>query len=287
MTTAAALPRRDPARRLVAEGLGTAVLLLAVVGSGIATSDTAAPSTQLFQHAAVVGMTLVVLIWVLAPVSGAHLNPAVTLAAVVSRRLAPGLAAAYVVVQLAGAIAGTVLADLLFARPALAWGTIDRSGPELWASELVATAGLVGVIFALLATDQTARVGAAVGAWVAAAIYFTSSMSFANPAVTIARMLTDSWTGIVPAHVPAFVAAQMLGAVVAVAAVTWLFRPVPDRAGTSPTPRPVAAADPTRSTSHDHQPGPRPAQPAQDHRPGPQPRVQGGLRDRGDRTVPP
>lgn len=285
MTTAAALPR-DAARRLVAEGVGTATLLLAVVGSGIATSGTAAPSTQLFQHAAVVGITLVVLIWVLGPVSGAHFNPAVTLAAVVSRRLAPRLAAAYVVVQLAGAAAGTVLADLLFARPALVWGTIDRSGPELWASELVATAGLVGVILALLATDQVSRVGAAVGAWVAAAIFFTSSMSFANPAVTVARMLTDSWTGIVPAHVPAYVAAQLLGAVVAVATVIWLFRPAPDQAGPPTTLRPTVAAD-TRSTSHDHQPGPRPTQPAQDHRPGPQPRVQGGLRHRGDRTVPP
>ena len=243
--TAPAL-QRDLARRLVAEGVGTALLLLAVVGSGIATGDTAAPSTQLFQHAAVVGVTLVVLIWVLGPVSGAHLNPAVTVAAVVSRRLAPVVAATYVLVQVVGAIAGTVLADLLFARPALVWGTIERAAPALWASEFVATAGLAGVIFALLATDQASRVGAAVGAWVAAAIFFTSSMSFANPAVTIARMVTDSWTGIVPAHVPAYVAAQLLGAVAAVAAVAWLFRLEPVR-GESP------AAGATRRRERPHE----------------------------------
>lgn len=229
--TVAATPAPDRARVLVGEFLGTAGLLLAVVGSGIATADTAAPSTQLFQHAAVVGATLAVLIWALAPISGAHFNPAVTLAAVLTGRLPRRRAAGYVTAQLVGAIAGTVVADLLFARTPLVWGTIDRSAASLWASELVATAGLVGVILALLVTGQNARVGAAVGAWVAGAVIFTSSMSFANPAVTVARMFTDSWTGIVPAHVPAYVVAQLLGALVAVVVVTWLYRSGPPRSG--------------------------------------------------------
>ncbi len=227
MTAAPVGLRRDPTRQVAGEFLGTMVLLVAVVGSGIATSVDGAASTQLFQHAAVVGVTLFVLIWVLRSVCDAHFNPAVTLAAVVLGMLPRRLAAGYVLAQVGGAITGTVVAHLLFREPVVALGATGRSGLHLWGSEFAATAGLVVVIFALVRAGEGRVVPSAVGAWITGAIFFTSSMCFANPAVSVARMLTDTWTGIVPAHVPPFVIAQVLGALGAVVLVAWLFDPEP------------------------------------------------------------
>lgn len=228
----------DLPRRLLVEGLGTAMLLVLVVGSGIATSVGGAASTQLFQHAMVVGVGLAVLVVVGLPVSGAHFNPAVTLADLVLGGIDRATAVAYVVVQLVGAMTGTVTAHLLFGLPAVGLGSTPRSGPGLWASELLATAGLVTVIVALVRAGDRRALPWAVGGWIAAAIVATSSASFANPAVSVARALTDTWTGIAPGHVPAYVVAQLAGAVLAALGASWLFRPsrtsvMPDHVPTS------------------------------------------------------
>lgn len=210
------------ARVLVAEFLGTAGLLVAVVGSGIATTGDASAAAQLFRHAVVVGVVLAVLVVVFLPVSGAHFNPVVSLAqrwlGVIDVRETVGR----VTVQVAGAIVGTVTVNVLFGLPAAALGTTARSGPQLWGSEVVATAGLVTVILALVRQRNHAALPWAVGGWVAGAIFATSSMSFANPAVTIARALTDSWTAIQPVHVPMYVVAQLVGLALAVPLVAWL-----------------------------------------------------------------
>ena len=218
------------ARRLVAEALGSALLLMAVVGSGIITSTDGADSTQLFQHAVVVGLALVVLILVLGPVSGAHFNPAVTAADWWFGGMPGGEAWRYVAAQLVGAFAGTVATNLMFGEPAVAVADTGRDGLGLAAGEAVATGGLLLVIFALVRTDRGRSVPGAVGAWIAAAIFFTASASFANPAVTLARTVTDTWTGIAPSSVPGFLAGQGIGVALAVPLVTWLYHPTPDEA---------------------------------------------------------
>lgn len=240
--------RQDPSRRLAAEFLGTALLLVAVVGSGIATSVDGAASTQLFQHAAVVGATLVALILALGPVSGAHINPAVTVAAVLLDALPRHLALPYVLAQVTGAITGTIVANAMFGLDPVAFGATARAGGTLWGSELVATAGLVAVIFGIVRAGNERAVPGAVGAWVFGAIFFTSSMCFANPAVTIARLFTASWTAILPAHVPTYVVAQLAGTGVAVLGVRWLWMPEPDqpRVTTAPTPDPTRVGRPAR-----------------------------------------
>lgn len=247
--TAAAVLRRDPARRLAAEFLGTLLLLVAVVGSGIATSVDGAASTQLFQHAAVVGATLVALVLVFGPVSGAHLNPAVTLAAVLLDALPRRQALPYAAAQVAGAVCGTVVANAMFGLAPVAFGTTARSGPTLWGSEVGATAGLVVVIFGMVRAGTERAVPGAVGAWVFGAVFFTSSMCFANPAVTIARLFTTSWTAIRPAHAPAYVVAQLAGALAAVLVVRWLWLPDHARAATAPTPDPSRTDLPARESS--------------------------------------
>lgn len=218
------------ARRLAAELLGTAGLLLAIVGSGVAAASDAGTSAQLFPHAVVVGAALGALIMTFGSVSGAHFNPAVTLVDALFKGLGPWLAGGYVVAQLGGAVVGVVGANLLFGLPAVAVATTERAGWALAASEGVATAGLLLVIFGVARSGNTRAVPAAVGAWLAAAIYFTSSTSFANPAVTVARVLTDTYTGIAPAGVPTFLAAQLVGAAAAAGLIAWLFRPDPELA---------------------------------------------------------
>lgn len=214
------------ARRLGAEFLGTSFLLLAVVGSGIATSTDGAASAQLFQHAAVVGAVLTALILTFGPVSGAHFNPAVTLVDAAFGGLPRRLAGGYVLAQVAGAATGVLVTNVLFGEPTIAIATTARSGAPLAASEAVATFGLLVVIFGVVRSGAgTAAIAGAVGTWIAAAIFATSSASFANPAVAIARTLSDTWTGIDPVDVPAFVAAQLAGAVAAWAAIRWLFDP--------------------------------------------------------------
>lgn len=216
--------------QLTAEFLGAALLLTAVVGSGVVTSGDGAASAQLFQHAVAVGAALVALILVFGPVSGAHLNPVVTLADWWFGGLSPRRAAAYVVAQVAGAATGTLATNAMFGLPVVAIGTTPRDGAGLVAAEVVATAGLLLVIFALVRTGRTTAVPGAVGAWIGAAIFFTSSASFANPAVTLARTLTDSWTAIAPGSVPGFLVGQALGLAVAVPLVAWLYAPSPHEA---------------------------------------------------------
>jgi glycerol uptake facilitator-like aquaporin len=208
-------------RRLAAEALGTGLLATAVAGSGIAAARLSAGDVglQLFENAAATAAALTVIILLVGPVSGAHLNPAVSLAdwwlgrgAGTGLRLAD--AAAYALTQIAGGIAGTVLANLMYDLPAVTWSTTERTGGHLLLSEVVATAGLVALILALARTGRAALSAAAVGAYIGAAYFITSSTAFANPAVTIARAFTDTFAGIAPSSVPAFVAAQLLGAVI-------------------------------------------------------------------------
>lgn len=218
------------AKRLVAELLGTALLLCAVVGSGIVVSTDGAASVQLFQHAVVVGLALVALILVFGPVSGAHLNPAVTLADWWFGGLSGRRALGYVAAQVVGAVVGTTATALTFGLPAVTVATTRRDGAGLVGAEAIATAGLLLVIFALVRTGRDAAVPGAVGAWIAAAIVFTSSASFANPAVTLARGLADTWTGIHPGSVPTFLAGQGLGVLVAVPLIRWWYAPTAETA---------------------------------------------------------
>ncbi|MDQ3538639.1 MAG: aquaporin [Actinomycetota bacterium] len=218
------------ARRLAAEFIGTALLLLAIVGSGVVTSTDGPASAQLFQHATVVGATLATLIVTFGSVSGAHFNPLVSIVDAVFGGLGRGIVFGYVAAQVIGAVAGVALANVLFGLPFVAIATTDRTGSGLMASEAVATYGLLVVIFGVVRAGRAAAVPAAVGAWIAAAVYFTSSASFANPAVTIARQLTDSYTGIAPPAVPGFVGSQIVGAAAAWLTIRWLFRPAPEMA---------------------------------------------------------
>ncbi|MBM7789757.1 aquaporin [Tenggerimyces flavus] len=203
-------------RRLLAEFLGTGLLVSVVVGSGVM-ATTLSPDDvglQLVENSLATALALGVLILVFAPISGAHFNPVVTAVAwLTAKRTTPlADAGAYVAVQIVGGIAGAVLANLVFDQPAVAWSTTERAAGHLWLGEVVATAGLVLVIFALVRAGRTAAIPAAVGAYIGAAYWFTSSTSFANPAVTIGRAFTDTFAGIAPTSVPAFVLAQLVGA---------------------------------------------------------------------------
>lgn len=213
-------------RRASAEFAGTALLVAAVVGSGIAAARLSPTDVglQLLENAIATALALGALILMFGPVSGAHLNPVVS--AVdwwLGRRAGTGLTTrelvAYATAQTGGAVTGAVLADLMFGLPAVAWSRTERTGGNLWLAEVVATAGLVVLVFALARSGRTAAAPAAVGAYIGAAYWFTSSTSFANPAVTIGRAFTDTFAGIAPASVPGFVAAQVVGGLVAVAAL--------------------------------------------------------------------
>ncbi|MCW3816148.1 aquaporin family protein [Micromonospora sp. DR5-3] len=213
-------------RRASAEFAGSALLVAAVVGSGIAAArlSPADVGLQLLENAIATALALGALILTFGPVSGAHFNPVVS--AVdwwLGRRAGTGLSgrdlAAYTAAQIGGAITGAVLADLMFGLPALTWSRTDRIGGNLWLAEVVATAGLVLLVFALARSGRTSAAPAAVGAYIGAAYWFTSSTSFANPAVTIGRAFTDTFAGIAPTSVPGFVAAQLVGGLVAVAAL--------------------------------------------------------------------
>lgn len=213
------------ARKLAAEFVGTALLLVAIVGSGITASSDGAASAQLFQHAVVVGAALVALILTFGHISGAHFNPAVTLVDALFGGLGAREAGGYVAAQVAGAAFGVAVTNIMFAEPVVTIAATDRSGGFLAGSEALATFGLLVVIFGVVRSGNIGAVPGAVGAYIAAAIYFTSSASFANPAVTIARALSDTYTGIAPAGIPGFVAAQILGALAAAAFIRWLFAP--------------------------------------------------------------
>jgi glycerol uptake facilitator-like aquaporin len=213
------------ARAIVAEGLGTAGLLTAIVGSGIMAERLSGGNAAiaLLANSAATRCALYVLIATLGRISGAHFNPVVTLLAAARRELAPGFALAYVGTQIAGAVSGVALAHLMFELPSLQVALRPRAGTGQWLGEAVATAGLVLVL--VLARPAHARaIPALVATYIAAAYWFTSSTSFANPAVTIARSLTDTFTGIRPADVPGFIGAQAVGALAGVAVATWLER---------------------------------------------------------------
>lgn len=216
----------DLKRRLAAEALGSALLLAIVVGSGIMGERLAGGNVAiaLLANALATGAGLVVLITIFGPVSGAHFNPAVTLAFAMRREIALRPALAYVAAQVVGGVLGVWAAHAMFAEPILQVSTKLREGPAQAWSEFVATFGLLATIIGTLRfrPDFT---GAAVGLYITAAYWFTASTSFANPAVTLARSLTDSFAGIAPACVPAFVAAQMLGGLAGTAALGWLTRP--------------------------------------------------------------
>ena len=209
-------------RRLVAEALGTGLLVATVVGSGImAERLTQDVALALLGNTLATGAILFVLITVLGPISGAHFNPAVSLVMALRRELPRAWLLPYVVVQVAGGIIGTALAHLMFEAPLVMLSSRLRSGGAQWLSEGVATFGLVLVILLAL-RHRAAAIPALVGLYITAAYWFTASTSFANPAVTIARALTESFSGIRPLDVPAFILAQMVGAGLAAALAGWL-----------------------------------------------------------------
>ncbi|AZO70457.1 MULTISPECIES: MIP/aquaporin family protein [unclassified Mesorhizobium] len=215
----------DLPRRAVAEALGTGLLVATVVGSGIMaetlTHDTA---LALLGNTLATGAMLVVLITILGPISGAHFNPAVSLVFCLNRTLPARDLPAYLAAQGAGGIAGTIAAHLMFALPVLEFATKLRAGPAQWFSEVVATFGLVAVILAGIRFERRA-VPWLVGLFITAAYWFTASTSFANPAVALARSLTDTFSGIRPADLPGFIVAELLGALIALALMGWLLQP--------------------------------------------------------------
>ncbi len=211
------------AQKLVAEGLGTALLVCAVVGSGImADRLTADTALALLANTAATGAALFVLITILAPLSGAQFNPVVTGVMALRGEMARGLAAAYVGAQIAGGVLGTFTAHAMFDLPILQLAQTLRTGPSQWLAEGVASFGLVLAILGSI--HARANVAAVVAAYITAAYWFTASTSFANPAVTLARTLTGSFAGILPAHAPMFIAAQVVGALGAMVLGGWLFR---------------------------------------------------------------
>lgn len=218
------MPGFDLQRRLAAECFGTALLVATVVGSGImAESLTKDTALALLGNTLPTGAILVVLITILGPISGAHFNPAVTLIFALKRELSGRDALLYVAVQIVGGIAGTMLAHGMFALPVLDASTKIRTGGAQWLAEGVAAFGLIATILAGLRFERTS-IPWLVGLYITAAYWFTASTSFANPAVAIARSLTNTFSGIRPQDLPGFIAAELSGAVIALLFVSWLLR---------------------------------------------------------------
>jgi glycerol uptake facilitator-like aquaporin len=216
----------DIPRRLISEGLGSALLLAIVIGSGIMGERLAGGNTAiaLLANTLATGAGLTVLIIVFGPISGAHFNPAVTLAFALRRELGPATAIGYVAAQVVGAVLGVFAAHAMFAEPILQVSNKLRDGPaQVW-SELVATFGLVATILACV-RFRPGLTPAAVGLYIASAYWFTASTSFANPAVTLARCLSDTFAGIAPSSAPGFIAGQIAGALAAVGLFGWLLEP--------------------------------------------------------------
>lgn len=231
-------------QRLVAEALGTAFLLAAIVGSGIMAENLSAEvgatknvAVELLCNSVATAAMLFVLITMLGPISGAHFNPAVTLAFLIRREIAPTTAALFVAAQIVGGLAGVWSTHLMFDEATFQLAAKARSGSPLWLSEAIATFGLVATILLTLKARPEA-IPTSVALYITSAYWFTSSTSFANPAVTIARAGSDTFAGIDPTHAPAFIAAQCLGAAVAVAVCAFLLGekagPVTIREGTDP-----------------------------------------------------
>jgi glycerol uptake facilitator-like aquaporin len=207
-------------RRILAEFFGSALLTAIVVGSGIAATNlTRDVGLQLVINAIATAFGLFVLISVLGPLSGAHFNPLVSLADYAVGHRALRDVGPYVAAQVVGCIAGSVLANVMFDLPAAAWSSHDRVTPGHLVGEVVATAGLVFVVFALARTGRAHLAAAAVAAYIGAAYFFTSSTSFANPAITIGRMFSDTFAGIAPGSAPPFILAQVVGASIGIGVV--------------------------------------------------------------------
>jgi len=212
-------------RRLLAELLGSALLAAVVIGSGIAAQRLSPGETglELLENAAATAAGLFAIILMFGPVSGGHFNPVVSFVDAAFGGLRWRDAAAYLPVQVAGCIGGAVIANLMFALPAVSISTKDRATPAHFLSEVVATLGLILVIFALARSGRSRAAPAAVGAYIGAAYLFTSSTSFANPAITIGRMFSDTFAGIAPASAPAFIAAQIIGGLLALVVIRALY----------------------------------------------------------------
>jgi glycerol uptake facilitator-like aquaporin len=239
-------------RRLLAEFVGTALLVTAVVGSGIMAS-TLSPNDvglQLLENSVATAFALGALILTFGPVSGAHFNPVVSAADwLLGRRTGTGMSGAhfggYAAAQTAGAICGSVLANLMFDLSAVDFSSKDRSAGHLWLGEVAATAGLILLIFALARSGRALMAPAAIGAYIGAAYWFTSSTSFANPAVTIGRAFTDTFAGIAPGSVPGFIIAQMTGLIIGIVLLLALYPTVGETAAAVVVEHPADA--PTRT----------------------------------------
>ncbi len=210
-------------RRASAEGIGSALLLAAIVGSGIMAERLAGGNLALLANSLATGGALVALILTFAPISGAHFNPAVTVAAIIAGDMRGRDAVPYIAAQVIGAVLGVWLAHLMFELPIIEVSARERSGLGQCAGEFTASFGLIALIESGRRRFVAALPGA-VAAYIAAAYWFTSSTSFANPAVTLARSLSDTFAGIAPDNVPAFIAAQLAGAAVALATFRWFYR---------------------------------------------------------------
>ena len=212
-------------RRLTAEFLGSAFLAAVVIGSGIAAQRLSPGQTglELLENAAATAAGLFAIILMFGPVSGGHFNPVVSFVDAAFGGLSWRDAAAYLPAQVAGCIAGAVAANLMFALPAVTISAKHRATPAHFLSEVIATLGLLLVIFALARSGRSRSAPAAVGAYIGAAYFFTSSTSFANPAITIGRMFSDTFAGIAPSSVPPFIAAQILGGILAVGIIKALY----------------------------------------------------------------
>ena len=218
------MPEFDLTRRLVAEALGTALLVATVVGSGIMAETLSKDvGLQLLGNTLPTGAILVVLITILGPVSGAHFNPAVTLVFALRREIEANAALAYVAAQIAGGVAGTLLAHAMFELPLFDFSMKVRTGSAQWLAEAVAAFGLVATILAGIRFNRPA-VPWLVGLYITAAYWFTASTSFANPAVAIARSLTNTFSGIRPIDLPGFIASELVGAVIGLMLMGWLLR---------------------------------------------------------------
>lgn len=212
-------------RKLTAEALGTALLVAAVVGSGIMGEQLAGGNVALalLANTIATGAALVVLILIFAPISGAHFNPIVSLSFALQGKMRWSEVLVYVAVQVSGAIAGTVMAHLMFNLPLIAASTHERTGLGIWTGEIVASFGLLATILGCL-TSRPEAIPYAVGLFIVSAYWFTSSTSFANPAVTIARSLTDTFSGIRPEDVFGFVGMQIIGCLIATGILGWLYK---------------------------------------------------------------
>ncbi|MEP6816586.1 MAG: MIP/aquaporin family protein [Marmoricola sp.] len=249
----------DDGRRLIAELLGTGLLVAVVVGSGVAAQRLSPDDVglQLLENSTATSLGLTVLILMFGPISGAHFNPVVSAADwLLGRRSGNGLTGpelvTYSAAQVIGAVAGAELANLMYQVPVSELAAKHRTGAHLLLGEVVATAGLVALIFALARTGRGQLAAPAVGAYIGAAYWFTSSTSFANPAVTVGRMFSDTFAGIAPGSVPGFVAAEIVGAAIAVVLVRFLY------------PHVAGSADDV-VVPHEHSPRP-PAPPARSNK---------------------